>query len=62
MSVSIAPVEPEPANSTTCSSGSPPQASTINRRASSRNRVVCMPVPEDSLWVFAYSGSTASRM
>ena len=31
-------------------------------RASSRNLVVCRPVPLDSVWVFAYNGSTASRI
>jgi hypothetical protein len=32
------------------------------RRASSRSRVVASPVPELSVWVLAYCGSTASRM
>jgi hypothetical protein len=31
-------------------------------RASSRNRVVCRPVPELSVWVLAYAGRTLSRM
>ena len=31
-------------------------------RASSRSRVVCNPVPDDSVWVLAYNGSTASSM
>ena len=57
----MAPVEPEPQKITTCSSVAP-TASRITPRASSRNRVVCRPVPLDSVWVFAYSGRTASRM
>ncbi len=60
-SLSIAPVDPEPANSTQVLS-SPPTASWISRRASSRNLVVCRPVPLDSVCVFAYRGSTSSRM
>ena len=43
---------PEPQKITTVSS-SPPTASRMIRRASSRNRVVCRPVPEVSVWVFA---------
>ncbi len=61
ISLAIAPVDPEPQNSTTCSSPAP-TASRIIARASSRNRVVCRPVPLDSVCVFAYSGSTVSRM
>jgi hypothetical protein len=52
ISLSIAPVHPEPAKITTVSS-SPPTASRMIPRASSRNRVVCRPVPLDSVWVFA---------
>jgi hypothetical protein len=51
-SLSTAPVLPEPQNSTTVSS-SPPTASRMIRRASSRSRVVCRPVPELSVWVLA---------
>ncbi len=51
MSLSIAPVLPEPVNSTTVSV--PPRASRMIRRASSRSRVVCNPVPELSVWVLA---------
>ena len=32
------------------------------RRASSRRRIVWRPVADDSVCVFAYSGSTSSRM
>ncbi len=32
------------------------------RRASSRSTVIRRPVAETSVWVFAYSGSTSSRM
>ena len=53
MSLSIAPVEPEPAKITTWSLVAPPTASRMIRRASSRKRVVCRPVPDDSVWVFA---------
>ena len=53
MSLSMAPVEPEPANSTTWSFTVPPTASRMIRRASSRKRLVCSPVPEDSVCVFA---------
>ena len=52
MSLSMAPVHPEPAKMTTVSS-SPPTASRMIRRASSRRRVVCRPVPEDSVCVLA---------
>ena len=34
-------------------SSSPPTASRMMRRASSRSRVVCSPVPLDSVWVLA---------
>ena len=43
---------PEPQKMTT-SSLPPPTASRMMARASSRNRVVCRPVPLDSVWVFA---------
>ena len=52
ISLSIAPVHPEPAKITTVSS-SPCTASWMTCRASSRNRVVCSPVPLDSVWVLA---------
>ena len=52
MSLSIAPVQPEPAKMTTVSS-SPPTASRMIARASSRSRVVCRPVPLDSVCVLA---------
>ncbi len=52
MSRSIAPVVPEPQNNTTCSTP-PPTPSRTSLRASSRSRVVCRPVPEDSVWVLA---------
>ena len=52
ISLSIAAVDPEPQKITTVSS-SPPTASRISRRASSRSRVVCSPVPLDSVWVLA---------
>ena len=58
----IAAVEPEPQKTTAWRAGSPPTPSRTRRRASSRNRDVWSPVPDDSVWVFAYSGSTASRM
>ena len=57
----IAAVEPDPQKITHVSS-SPFTASTMIRRASSRSRVVCSPVPLDSVWVFAYRGSTSARM
>jgi hypothetical protein len=59
--VSIAPVEPDPQNRTT-SSGPPPTAAWMTRRASSRRAVVWRPVADASVCVFAYSGSTRSRM
>jgi hypothetical protein len=52
MSLSTAAVLPDPLNRTTVSS-SPPTASRMIRRASSRSRVVCRPVPELSVWVLA---------
>ena len=58
----IAAVEPDPQKMTAWRSGSPPTPSRTSRRASSRKRVVWSPVPDDSVCVFAYSGSTASRM
>jgi len=61
ISLAIAPVQPDPANTTTVSS-SPPTASRMISRASSRSLVVCNPVPLDSVWVFAYPGRTWSRM
>ncbi len=61
ISVSIAAVEPDPQKSTT-SSSLPPTAPWMTRRASSRNAVVCNPVADASVCVFAYSGSTRSRM
>ncbi len=51
-SLSIAPVAPEPAKITTVSA-SPPTASRMISRASSRRRVVCRPVPDDSVCVLA---------
>ncbi len=48
----MAPVDPEPQNSTQHSSPVP-TASPTTRRASSRSRVVCSPVPDDSVWVLA---------
>jgi hypothetical protein len=57
----MAPVVPDPQKITSVSS-SPPTLSRMMRRASSRRRVVCRPVPLDSVWVFAYRGNTSSRM
>lgn len=48
----MAPVHPDPAKMTTLSS-SPPTASWIADRASSRSRVVWRPVPLDSVCVLA---------
>jgi len=48
MSLSIAPVQPDPAKITTVSV-SPPRASMMIARASSRSLVVCKPVPLDSV-------------
>ena len=54
MSTSLlsAPVMPDPQKITACSS-EPPTASRMIRRASSRNRLVWRPVPDDSVWVLA---------
>ncbi len=52
INLSIAPVAPDPQKITHVSS-SPPTASWMMRRASSRSRVVCSPVPDDSVWVLA---------
>ena len=52
ISLEIAPVLPDPAKITTVSS-SPPTASWMIWRASSRSRVVCRPVPLDSVCVLA---------
>ena len=60
-SLSIAPVEPEPQNTTT-SSSPPLTARWITRRASSRSAVVCRPVADASVCVFAYSGRTRVRI
>jgi hypothetical protein len=51
MSLSMAPVLPDPVKRTIVSG--PPTASRMIRRASSRSRVVCSPVPELSVWVLA---------
>ena len=59
-SLSMAPVEPLPVKITACSSPAPVHCRIIVR-ASSRNRVVWRPVPEDSVCVLAYKGRTASR-
>jgi hypothetical protein len=45
-------VVPDPVKITTVCS-SPPTASRMIMRASSRSRVVCRPVPDDSVWVLA---------
>ena len=60
ISFATAPVQPEPAKITATES-SPPTQSRMISRASSRSRVVCSPVPDDSVWVLAYRGSTSSR-
>ena len=52
MSLSMADVVPEPAKMTAVVS-SPPTWSRMIRRASSRRRVVCSPVPLASVWVLA---------
>ena len=52
ISLSMAPVVPAPAKSTTVSS-SAPTASWMICRASSRSRVVCSPVPLLSVCVLA---------
>ena len=61
ISLLTAAVAPDPQKMTR-SSAVPPTASRMIRRASSRSRVVARPVPELSVWVFAYRGSTSSRM
>ncbi len=48
----MAAVDPLPQKSTACSSVAPTQSAMISR-ASSRKRVVCSPVPDDSVWVLA---------
>ena len=58
----MAAVDPEPQKITAWRAGSPPTPSRTRRRASSRKRDVWSPVPDDSVWVLAYSGRTASRM
>ena len=61
MSLSIAPVAPEPQKITT--SSSPPfTARWMMPRASSRIAVVTRPVADASVCVLAYIGSTCSRM
>jgi hypothetical protein len=50
--LSIAPVDPLPAKMTATSSPACSDSAMI-RRASSRSRVVCRPLPEDSVCVFA---------
>ncbi len=52
ISLSIAAVDPLPVKMTTVSS-EPCTDFLIAARASSRRRVVCSPVPDDSVWVFA---------
>ena len=52
ISLSMADVVPEPAKMTAVVS-SPPTWSRMIRRASSRRRVVCSPVPLASVWVLA---------
>jgi len=59
--LSIALVAPDPVKITTVCS-SPPTASRMIARASSLSRVVCSPVPDDSVCVLAYRGSTSSLM
>jgi hypothetical protein len=61
MSLSTAPVAPEPQKTTT-SSGPPLTASWMTARACSRSSVVRRPVAEASVWVLPYIGSTCSRM
>ena len=61
MSLSIAPVTPDPQKTTT--SSSPPLTDRwMIPRASSRSAVVWRPVADTSVCVLAYSGSTRSRM
>ncbi|CAB5048462.1 unannotated protein [freshwater metagenome] len=61
INLSTAPVVPDPAK-INASSPVAPTAARIIVRASSRNRVVCRPVPLDSVCVLAYLGITSSRM
>ena len=61
ISLLTAAVAPDPQKKTR-SSSVPPTASWIIRRASSRSQPVARPVPELSVCVFAYRGSTVSRM
>jgi hypothetical protein len=61
MSLLTAVVAPEPQKMTT-SSSVPPTASWTICRASSRSRPVARPVPELSVCVFAYRGSTCARI
>jgi hypothetical protein len=57
MSRLIAAVAPEP-QKMILSSGPPPSAPWMIRRASSRRAVVCRPVKEASVCVLAYHGRT----
>ena len=49
----MAPVDPEPAEQHHVLGGVGADGLADESRASSRNRVVCSPVPEDSVWVLA---------
>ena len=60
-SLSTAAVAPDP-QKITRSWSVPPTAWWMTWRACSRSRVVWRPVPELSVWVLAYRGSTWSRM
>ena len=53
MSLLIAPVDPEPQKIDAGDVESPFTRRHDAARASSRRRVVCRPVPLDSVWVFA---------
>ena len=61
ISLLTAAVAPEPQKITRWPAV-PPTASWMIWRASSRSRLVARPVPELSVWVLAYRGSTCSRM
>ena len=61
MSLSTAPVAPDPQKTTT-SSGPPLTAPWMTARACSRSSVVRRPVADASVCVLAYIGSTCSRM
>ena len=61
-SMLIAPVIPAPREDHRVVVLVPPTASRMIARASSRKRVVWSPVPDDSVWVLAYSGRTGSRI